>query len=98
MIWATANITDGRDILRVDMGFYTGIILWRLLKASSRLHACPFRLPVILTVAQGSCAKKLGSEERGVWGPHGSFRSPKNWAVRRERYGVYMEVSKNQGP
>ena len=30
-VWATLNILDTRTILRVDLGFYTGTIVWVLI-------------------------------------------------------------------
>ena len=38
---------DSRTIIRVDIGFYMGILLWPLLNCSCRLHVL-FGFPVIL--------------------------------------------------
>ena len=50
IIGATGNIMDGRAILRLGIGFYTGTMLLARLESLFRIHA-PFGLPEILTVA-----------------------------------------------
>ena len=55
---ATVRITDGRAILRMDMGLCVGIVLKALLKSSWRIHA----LWLAGNIDRGSCKIRMFTE------------------------------------
>ena len=61
-VLATVNILDTRATVRMDMGFYMGMILWTFLESSYRIHVL-----LILTLAHVRTGKTLPGSLGCTW-------------------------------